>query len=127
MTGRSIHRVRRPGGAKPLRDAILHDADRDLLYTHAIADARRHARKLCGLVPYSRNEVRGVESAAIIYRMLGIIAELQACKSVRVRRELEREIRDLRIERQTIKGEMQRWGLSMPHTAQQEFPFIREG
>jgi hypothetical protein len=109
----------------PQPGATLHEGDKELLRIHVKDEAREHARRLCGLIPYTRAQVLPCESAAVIYRLLAVINELEACRSVKARKELEAENAGLARQLSTMRREMQRWGLEYPGSAVRslELPF----
>ena len=107
---------------------VLGDRDRDMLYTHILEDAREHARKLCGLLPYSLAQVKPTESAAVIWRLLALAREIMESRGVKARRELEAENAALLGELAEVRRECKRlWHMELEYKAmrdrQRELPF----
>ena len=97
---------------------VLGDRDRDMLYTHILEDAREHARKLCGLLPYSLAQVKPTESAAVIWRLLALAREIMESRGVKARRELEEENAALLGELAEVRRECKRlWHVELEYRA----------
>ena len=107
---------------------VLGDRDHDMLYTHVLDDAREHARKLCGLLPYSLAQVKPTESAAMIWRLLALSVELMESRTAKARRALEAENAALLGELAEVRRECKRlWHMELEYKAmkdgQGELPF----
>ena len=107
---------------------VLQERDLEMLYTHVLDDAREHARKLCGLLPYSLAQVKPTESAAVIWRLLALSRELMESRGAKARRELETENTALLEELAEVRRECKRlWHVELEYRAmkdrQRELPF----
>ena len=89
--------------------------------------ALQHARKLCGIVPYSLPEVKPVVSARYIFVLVNIIARLMESKNYQRIMELRRENAELLRELAAYRREMDRWGMARPGArGQRDLQFERE-
>lgn len=85
-------------GGDPARDIVLSDHDHDMITEAVIPDSVEHARRLCGGMPYSMAQVKPVESAAVIFRLVGILRRIIASRSYVRMREMERTVKAQRFE-----------------------------
>lgn len=99
----------------------FNEHDHDLLYTHVLDDAREHARKLCGLLPYSLAQVKPTESAAVIWRLLALAREIIESRGAKARRVLEAENTALLGELAEVRRECKRlWHMELEYKAMKD-------
>jgi hypothetical protein len=98
----------------------LGEQDHDLLDECTIPDAMQHARKLCGLLPYSLPEVKPAVSARYIFILVRIITRMRAAKNYQRLLELRQENKDLSSELARCRREMQRWGIAYPGSGEKQ-------
>ena len=85
-------------GAKPPSDCLMTDQDHDMITETLLPEALEHAGRLCGRLLYSMPQVKPVESAAVIYRLVGILRRVIASRSYVRMRSLEKTVREQRFE-----------------------------
>lgn len=94
--------------------SFLGERDHDLLDECTIPEAMQHARKLCGLIPYSLTEVKPNISARYIFILVRIIVRMRESKNYQRIMELRWENQRICKELAACHREMDRWGLAKP-------------